>query len=114
VDEPTTAIQWGMEAEVVHVERLDNATLVREVESIYRDRLVRELQEERGLSAGQIDTVRLTRSIADAAAYFEAHAPERVAELRDSIGHYRAMLAAYRVRDQAAQRRIEPPRCVSD
>ena len=114
MDEPTTAIQWGMEAEVVHVERLDNATLVREVESIYRDRLVRELQEERGLSAGQIDTVRLTRSIADAAAYFEAHAPERVAELRDSIGHYRAMLAAYRVRDQAAQRRIEPPRCVSD
>jgi 1-acyl-sn-glycerol-3-phosphate acyltransferase len=109
VDELTTAIQWGMEAEVVHVERLDNATLVREVESIYRDRLVRELQEERGLSAGRIDTVRLTRSIADAAAYFEAHAPERVAELRDSIGHYRAMLAAYRVRDQAVRERIEPP-----
>jgi 1-acyl-sn-glycerol-3-phosphate acyltransferase len=109
VDELTTAIQWGMEAEVVHVERLDNATLVREVESIYRDRLVRELQEERGLSAGQIDTVRLTRSIADAAAYFEAHAPERVAELRDSIGHYRAMLAAYQVRDQAVRERIEPP-----
>ena len=109
VDELTTAIQWGMEAEVVHVERLDNATLVREVESIYRDRLVRELQEERGLSAGQIDTVRLTRSIADAAAYFEARAPERVAELRDSIGHYRAMLAAYQVRDQAVRERIEPP-----
>jgi 1-acyl-sn-glycerol-3-phosphate acyltransferase len=109
VDELTTAIQWGMEAEVVHVERLDNATLVREVESIYRDRLVRELQEERGLSAGQIDTVRLTRSIADAAAYFEAHAPERVAELRDRIGHYRAMLAAYQVRDQAVRERIEPP-----
>jgi glycerol-3-phosphate O-acyltransferase/dihydroxyacetone phosphate acyltransferase len=109
VDELTTAIQWGMEAEVVHVERLDNATLVREVESIYRDHLVRELQEERGLSAGRIDTVRLTRSIADAAAYFEAHAPERVAELRDSIGHYRAMLAAYRVRDQAVRERIEPP-----
>ena len=109
VDELTTAIQWGMEAEVVHVERLDNATLVREVESIYRDRLVRELQEERGLSAGQIDTVRLTRSIAAAAAYFEAHAPERVAELRDSIGHYRAMLAAYQVRDQAVRERIEPP-----
>jgi glycerol-3-phosphate O-acyltransferase / dihydroxyacetone phosphate acyltransferase len=109
VDELTTAIQWSMEAEVVHVERLDSATLVREVEAIYRDRLVRELQEERGLSAGQIDTVRLSRSIADAAAYFETHAPERIAELRDSIGHYRAMLAAYRVRDQAVRERIEPP-----
>jgi glycerol-3-phosphate O-acyltransferase/dihydroxyacetone phosphate acyltransferase len=109
VDELTTAIQWGMEAEVVHVERLDSASLVREVESIYRDHLVRELQEERGLSAGQIDTVRLSRSIADAAAYFETHAPERIAELRDSIGHYRAMLAAYHVRDQAVRERIEPP-----
>jgi glycerol-3-phosphate O-acyltransferase/dihydroxyacetone phosphate acyltransferase len=109
VDELTTAIQWGMEAEVVHVVRLDDATLVREVEAIYRDRLVRELQEERGLSAGQIDTVRLSRSIADAASYFEAHAPERVAELRDRIGHYRAMLAAYHVRDQAVRERIEPP-----
>jgi len=109
VDELTTAIQWGMEAQVVHVERLDSATLVRDVEAIYRDRLVRELQEERGLSAGKIDTVRLSRSIADAAAYFEAHAPERVAELRDRIGHYRAMLAAYSVRDQAVRERIEPP-----
>jgi glycerol-3-phosphate O-acyltransferase/dihydroxyacetone phosphate acyltransferase len=109
VDELTSAIQWGMEAEVVHVERLDNAALVREVESIYRDRLIRELQEERGLSAAQIDTVRLSRSIADAAAYFEAHAPERVTELRDRILHYRAMLAAYHVRDQAVRERIEPP-----
>jgi len=109
VDELTTAIQWSMEAQVVHVERLDSASLVREVEAIYRDRLVRELQEERGLSGGQIDTVRLSRSIADAAAYFETHAPERVAELRDHIGHYRAMLAAYQVRDQAVRERMEPP-----
>jgi glycerol-3-phosphate O-acyltransferase / dihydroxyacetone phosphate acyltransferase len=109
VDELTSAIQWGMEAEVVHVERLDNAALVREIEAIYRDRLIRELQEERGLSAGQIDTVRLSRSIADAAAYFEAHAPERLAELRERLLHYRAMLAAYHVRDQAVRERIEPP-----
>lgn len=109
VDELTTAIQWRMEAEVVHVGRLDSASLVHEVEAIYRDRLVRELQEERGLSGGQIDTVRLSRSIADAAAYFETHAPERVAELRDHIGHYRAMLAAYQVRDQAVRERVEPP-----
>ena len=110
VDELTTAIQWSMEAQVVHVERLDSATLVREIEAIYRDRLVRELQEERGLGAGQIDTVRLTRSIAEAAAHFEVHAPERVAEIRDHIIHYRAMLAAYRVRDQAVRERAEPPR----
>mgnify|MGYP001389411092 FL=1 len=109
VDELTTAIQWTMEAQIVHVERLDSASLVREVEAIYRDRLVRELQEERGFSGGQIDTVRLSRSIADAAAYFETHAPERVAELRDHIEHYRAMLAAYRVRDQAVRERMEPP-----
>jgi len=109
VDELTTAIQWTMEAQIVHVERLDSASLVREVEAIYRDRLVRELQEERGLSGGQIDTVRLSRSIADAAAYFETHAPERVAELRDHIDHYRAMLAAYQVRDQAVRERMEPP-----
>ena len=109
VDELTTAIQWTMEAQIVHVERLDSASLVREVEAIYRDRLVRELQEERGFSGGQIDTVRLSRSIADAAAYFETHAPERVAELRDHIGHYRTMLAAYQVRDQAVRERMEPP-----
>jgi 1-acyl-sn-glycerol-3-phosphate acyltransferase len=109
VDELTTAIQWSMEAQVIHVERLDSASLVREVEAIYRDRLVRELQEERGLSGGQIDTVRLSRSIADATAYFETHAPERVAELRDHIHHYRAMLAAYQVRDQAVRERMEPP-----
>lgn len=107
VDEVTTAIQWAMEAQIVHVERVDSASLVREIEAIYRDRLVRELQDERGLSAGQIDTVRLSRSIADAAVYFGTHAPERVAELRDRIGHYRAMLAAYQVRDQAVRERLE-------
>jgi glycerol-3-phosphate O-acyltransferase / dihydroxyacetone phosphate acyltransferase len=109
VDELTTAIQWNMEAQVVHVERLDSARLVREIEAIYRDQLVRELQEERGLSAGQIDTVRLSRSIAEAAAYFETHAPERVADLRDHITRYRAMLAAYQVRDQAVRERGERP-----
>jgi glycerol-3-phosphate O-acyltransferase / dihydroxyacetone phosphate acyltransferase len=109
VDELTTAIQRGMEAQVVHVERLDSASLVREVETIYRDQLVRELQEERGFSAGQIDTVRLSRSIAEAAVHFETHAPERVAELRDHLIRYRAMLAAYRVRDQAVRERIDRP-----
>jgi 1-acyl-sn-glycerol-3-phosphate acyltransferase len=106
VDGLTTAIQWGMEAQVLHVDRLDRASLVREVEAVYKDDLIRELQEERGLAARQIDTVRLSRGIADAAAYFEAHAPERLEALRDHLVHYRAMLAAYHVRDQAVRARL--------
>ena len=106
VDGLTTAIQWGMEAQVLHVDRLDRASLVREVEAVYKDDLIRELQEERGLAPRQIDTVRLSRGIADAAAYFEAHAPERLEALREHLVHYRAMLATYHVRDQAVRARL--------
>jgi len=106
VDGLTTAIQWGMEAQVLHVDRLDRASLVREVEAVYKDDLIRELQEERGLAPRQIDTVRLSRGIADAAAYFEAHAPERLEAIREHLVHYRAMLAAYHVRDQAVRARL--------
>jgi 1-acyl-sn-glycerol-3-phosphate acyltransferase len=106
VDELTTAVQWGMEAEVVHVDRLDRAALVHEIEGLYRDQLVRELHDERGLATGKIDTVRLSRSIADAAAWFEAHAPERLAELREHIERYRATLAAYAIKDQAVRERL--------
>jgi hypothetical protein len=106
VDELTTAIQWGMESQVLNVDRLDRAALVHEIEGLYRDQLVRELQEERGLSAGRIDTVRLSRSIADAAAWFEAHAPQRLAELSEHIDRYRATLAAYAIKDQAVRERL--------
>ncbi len=106
VDELTTAIQWGMEKQVVHVDRLDRAALVREVEGLYRDQLVRELHDERGLSRGHIDTVRLSRSIADAAAWFEAHEPQRLEELRHHIERYRATLAAYAIKDQAVRERL--------
>jgi glycerol-3-phosphate O-acyltransferase/dihydroxyacetone phosphate acyltransferase len=106
VDGLTTAIQWGMEAQVLHVDRLDRASLVREVEAVYKDDLIRELQEERGLAPRQIDTVRLSRGIADAAAYFEGHAPERLEAIREHLVHYRAMLAAYHVRDQAVRARL--------
>ncbi len=108
VDELTTAIQWGMESQVLNVEQLDRAALVHEIEGLYRDRLVRELQEERGLSTGKIDTVRLSRSIADAAAWFEAHAPQRLVELREHIDRYRATLAAYAIKDQAVRERLAP------
>jgi glycerol-3-phosphate O-acyltransferase / dihydroxyacetone phosphate acyltransferase len=106
VDELTTAIQWGMESQVLNVDRLDRAALVHEIEGLYRDQLVRELQEERGLSAGKIDTVRLSRSIADAAAWFEVHAPERLVELSEHIHRYRATLAAYAIKDQAVRERL--------
>src|SRR5438132_1875273 len=109
VDGLTTAIQWGMEAQVLHVDRLDRASLVREVEAVYKDDLIRELQEERGLAPRQIDTVRLSRGIADAAAYFEAHAPERLDAIREHLVQYRAMLAAYHVRDQAVRARLAHP-----
>ena len=106
VDGLTTAIQWGMEVQVLHVDRLDRASLVREVEAVYKDDLIRELQEERGLAPRQIDTVRLSSGIADAAAYFETHAPERLEAIREHLVHYRAMLAAYHVRDQAVRARL--------
>jgi 1-acyl-sn-glycerol-3-phosphate acyltransferase len=106
VDELTTAIQWGMESQVLNVDRLDRAALVHEIEGLYRDQLVRELQEERGLSPGKIDTVRLSRSIADAAGWFEAHAPQRLAELSEHIHRYRATLAAYAIKDQAVREHL--------
>ncbi|HEV8438206.1 MAG TPA: lysophospholipid acyltransferase family protein [Methylomirabilota bacterium] len=107
VDALTTAIQWAMEAQVLHVERADRAELIRAVEELYRSDLVRELHQERGLSASQIDPLRLSQTIADAVAYFEAHEPERVERLWRELRHYRAMLAAYRVRDQAVRARLD-------
>lgn len=39
----TTAIQWAMEREVVHVERIEAAVLARAVEALYRGEIEREL-----------------------------------------------------------------------
>ncbi len=110
VEALTTAIQWGMEAQVLHVERLDRAGLVRAIDELYRNELIRELQLERGLSPKQIDTFRLSRSIADAVAHFEEHEPERLERIAERIVGYRAMLAAYQVRDAAVRARLERPR----
>lgn len=109
VEALTTAIQWAMEAQVLHVERIDRAGLVRAIDELFRSELVRELQEERGLSSKQIDTFRLSRSIAEAVAHFEEHEPERVGRLAERITRYRAMLAAYQVRDAAVRARLERP-----
>lgn len=102
----TTAIQRGMEAEVVHVDHIDAAALIQAVEQLYRDELVRELLEERGLAEGQVDRLRLARSIVDAAEYFRAREPARVERMWQRIQGYRALLAEYRVRDEAVRERL--------
>jgi glycerol-3-phosphate O-acyltransferase/dihydroxyacetone phosphate acyltransferase len=103
----TSAIQWEMQAEVLHIERPDRVDLVRAVEDLYRGALIRQIQEERGLAARAVDPLRISRTIADAVAYFEAHEPERVERLQREVERYRALLAVYRMRDQAVRTRVE-------
>jgi 1-acyl-sn-glycerol-3-phosphate acyltransferase len=110
IDALTTAIQGGMEEQVVHVDRIDAAALVRAVEQLYRGDLVRELREEFGLSEREVDLLRLSRSIVDAASYFRAREPERLERLWQHIQGYRALLAEYRVRDDTVRARIDRPR----
>ena len=109
VEALTTAIQWGMQAEILHVARLERQDLIRAVEELYRGDLIRELQEERGLRAREIDPLRLSRAIADAAAHFEERDPERVARLWAGVQRYRALLATYQMRDQAVRSRARRP-----
>jgi 1-acyl-sn-glycerol-3-phosphate acyltransferase len=110
VEALTTAIQWAMEAQVVHVDRIDAAEVVRAVEELYRGELVRELQRERGLAENQIDLVRLSRTIVEAVNHFKTRDPERMENLWQRMQGYRALLARYRVRDEAVRRRQAPPR----
>src|SRR4029450_2213149 len=77
VEALTTSVQVAMEAQVVNVRRLDWAALIRAVDDLYRGELVRELHEERGLALGQIDTIRLSRAIAEAAQHFAAREADR-------------------------------------
>jgi glycerol-3-phosphate O-acyltransferase / dihydroxyacetone phosphate acyltransferase len=107
VEAVTDAIQWGIEAEVVHVERIDESRLVNAIQELYRDELVRELREERGLADKQIDLVRLSRAIVDSTNYFKQRDPERVERIWQSIQSYRALLAEYRVKDEAVRARLE-------
>lgn len=109
VDALTDAIQHAMELEVVNVERIDETALVRAIEELYREALVRELRTERGLGERQIDPFRLSRGIVDAVDHFRATDPARVEQLWQRIQSYRALLAACRVRDEAVRQRGEPP-----
>src|SRR5881409_2958054 len=99
----TTAIQWAMEREVVHVERIDMAALARAVQELYGGKLERELWEERGLSGRQIDPFQLSGAIADATEHFRKQDPERIERLWQRILGYRALLAAYRLRNEAVR-----------
>lgn len=112
VDALTRDLQWAMEAEVVHVDRLDDTGLVRAVEALYRDELARQVMEDRGLAPRHIDPVRLSRSIVDAIDHFKAREPARVTALWQRIQAYRASLAEHRLRDETvrAQRESRPRR----
>ncbi len=110
VDALTRAIQRAMEAELVHVEHIEATELVRAVEELYRGELISDLLATRGLGAWQIDPSRLARAIVDAMNYFKARDPERVERLWQRIRGYRALLAEYRVKDEAVQARLRGPR----
>ena len=106
VDALTRAIQRAMEAEVVHLERIEATELVRAVEELYRGELIGALSTTRGLEAWQIDPCRLV----DAMNYFKAHEPERVGRLWQRVQGYRAILTEYHVKDEAVQARRRRPR----
>lgn len=108
VDALTSTIQWGMERQVIHVERIELTEMVREVEALYRGDLVRELQDERGLSSQQIDVFRLSRAIVAAVHYFKGKEPERVERIWQQIQAYKALLAGYRMKDQAVHGQLQP------
>ena len=103
----TTAIQWAMEREVVHVARIDAAALARAMEELYRGDLECELWEERGLVGRRIDPFGLSQSIADAVEHFRKQDPERIERLWQRILGYHAGLAAYRLGDEAVRPRVE-------
>ena len=102
----TDAIQGAMQAQVVHVDRIGGAEVVRAVEDLYRDELVRQLRAERGLPPEAIDVFRLSRAIVEAVAHFKIRDPDRVTGIWQRIQHYRALLAEWHVRDQAVGARL--------
>ena len=103
----TTAIQWAMEREVVHVERIDTAALAHAVEALYRGELERELWEERAFSGRHIDPFPLSGAIAEAIEHFRQLDPERIERFWQQILGYHAGLAAYRRRDAAVRTRLD-------
>ncbi|GBC84628.1 hypothetical protein HRbin11_01060 [bacterium HR11] len=106
VQDLTTEIQRAMEAQVIHIDRIDLTALIRAVETLYGDDLVQELQVERGLSPDQVDRFRLSRTIADAVQYFVTHDPDRVERLWHRLQAYEALLAEFRLQDRTVRTRL--------
>jgi len=107
VDALTRDLQWAMEAQVVNVERIDDQRLVRAVEELYRDELAAQVMDAHGLARRDVDTVRLSRSIADAVRHFKARDPVRIETLWQRIQAYRSLLAQYHIRDEVVRTRRE-------
>ena len=107
VDALTRHVQESMEAEVVNVERIDDARLLQAIETLYRDVLAREVMEARGVGPRDVDRVRLSRSIVDAIGWFKAREPERVESIWLRIRAYRALLAEHHLRDDTVRARLE-------
>jgi len=107
VDALTRHLQAAMEAEVVNVERIDDARLLQAIETLYRDVLARAVMDARGVGPRGVDRVRLSRSIVEAIGWFKAREPERVEAIWQRIRTYRALLAQYHLRDETVHARLE-------
>ena len=107
VDALTRHLQEAMEAEVVNVERIDDAQLLQAIELLYRDVLARAVMDARGVGPRGVDRVRLSRSIVEAIGWFKAREPERVEAIWQRIRTYRALLAQYHLRDETVRARLE-------
>jgi len=107
VDALTRHLQAAMEAEVVNVERIDDARLLQAIETLYRDVLARAVMDARGVGPRGVDRVRLSRSIVEAIGWFKAREPERVEAIWQRIRTYRALLAQYHLRDETVRARLE-------
>ena len=108
VEALTAAIQTGMEAAILHLDRVDRADVARAVDDLFRSDLIRELEMERGLAPDRVDAFRLAQSIADAVAFYSERDPARVERVWTEIQGYRAMLAAWQVRDHAVRDIVRP------
>ncbi len=107
VDALTRHLQEAMEAEVVNVERIDDARLLQAIELLYRDVLARAVMDARGVGPRGVDRVRLSRSIVEAIGWFKAREPARVEAIWQRIRTYRALLAQYHLRDETVRARLE-------
>lgn len=93
----TEVIKEQLEALIIHTDSEEEDSLVRQVEAVYQDHLVKELDladtepEEKFL---------ITKGIVQSIKYFETHDPERVHALRASLKEYLVHLENLGLRSQ--------------